>query len=132
MKLAVAAGLVSLCAASNAQLFDNGGPNQQIGYAIVPDKSADGFNLGANSTISSVEFWDLQQSTAVLDGNISWTIYSNVYDSNSAMNLPGSALAFGDTITARHLAGLGILLVGLWFMTRRDSAPAVAARSPQL
>src|SRR5579862_6621762 len=97
MKLAVAAGLVSLCAASNAQLFDNGGPNQQIGYAIVPDKSADGFNLGANSTISSVEFWDLQQSTAVLDGNISWTIYSNVYDSNSAMNLPGSALAFGDT-----------------------------------
>jgi O-acetylserine/cysteine efflux transporter len=44
----------------------------------------------------------------------------------------GAALAFGDTITARHLAGLGILLVGLGFMTHRDAAPVLAVGSPQL
>jgi drug/metabolite transporter (DMT)-like permease len=42
----------------------------------------------------------------------------------------GAALAFGDKLTVRHLAGLGIVLVGLAFMTHRDGEPAVAASSP--
>jgi drug/metabolite transporter (DMT)-like permease len=42
----------------------------------------------------------------------------------------GAALAFGDRLTVRHLAGLGIVLVGLGLMTRRDAAPEVAAPSP--
>ena len=36
----------------------------------------------------------------------------------------GAALAFGDSLTVSHAAGLGIVLVGLAFMTHRDAAPA--------
>ena len=43
----------------------------------------------------------------------------------------GAALAFGEALTVSHVVGLGIVLVGLGFMTHRDGAPAGAGRTDQ-
>ena len=74
-------------------LYDNGGPNQQDGNEMTQWIQAEDFNLSADSTLMTVNFWDIEApGGAAYQGEIDWTLYAD------AGGMPGAAFASGAAV----------------------------------
>jgi hypothetical protein len=74
-------------------IYDNGGPNQLGGNEMTQWIQAEDFNLSADSTLTVVNFWDIEApGGAAYQGEIDWTIYAD------AGGMPGAAIASGAAV----------------------------------
>jgi hypothetical protein len=74
-------------------IYDNGGPNQQNGNEMTAWIQAEDFNLSADSTLTIVNFWDIEApGGAAYQGEIDWTLYAD------AGGMPGAAFASGAAV----------------------------------
>jgi hypothetical protein len=74
-------------------IYDNGGPNQQNGNEMTEWIQAEDFNLSADSTLTIVNFWDIEvPGGAAYQGEIDWTLYAD------AGGMPGAAFASGAAV----------------------------------
>ena len=79
----------------DALIYDNGGPDQVNGNEMTGWLQAEDFNLSADSTLTSVNFWDIEApGGASYQGEIDWVIYAD------AGGQPGAAIANGAAVGA--------------------------------
>ncbi len=100
-----AVALLAGSLANAAVIHDNGAPDQSFGNNIAEFIQADDFNVAADSTLTSVRFWTLQEDIGDYLGSIDWFIY------NDAVGEPGTTVASGNaaaTQTATGATGLGL------------------------
>src|SRR5438874_2725883 len=80
---------------SDSLIYDNGGPDQQNGNEMTEWIQAEDFNLSADSTLTSVNFWDIEQpGGAAYQGEIDWILYTD------AGGQPGASFASGAAVGA--------------------------------
>ena len=76
-------------------IYDNGGPDQQNGNEMTAWLQAEDFNLSADATLTTVNFWDIEApGGTAYQGEIDWSIY------NDAGGSPGAEIASGAAVGA--------------------------------
>jgi hypothetical protein len=76
-------------------IYDNGGPDQQNGNEMTEWIQAEDFTLTADSTLTSVNFWDIEEpGGGAYQGEIDWVLYTD------AGGQPGAAFASGAAVGA--------------------------------
>jgi hypothetical protein len=78
----------------HATMLYSAAPNQSGGTDINCCLGADGFALGADSTLTQIMFWTLQSSATDYTGSVVWAIYSD------AAGVPNASVANGTTSVA--------------------------------
>ncbi len=76
-------------------IYDNGAPDQQNGNEMTEWLQAEDFTLSADSTLTSVNFWDIEApGGASYQGEIDWVLYAD------AGGQPGASFASGAAVGA--------------------------------
>ena len=79
----------------DALIYDNGGPDQLNGNEMTEWLQAEDFTLSADSTLTSVNFWDIEATRgASYQGEIDWVLYAD------AGGQPGASFASGAAVGA--------------------------------
>ena len=74
----VVLGLGVSHAAQGAVIYDNGGPDQVSGTNMSEQLVAENFTLGADTSITGIRFWSIQDAADSYRGSVYWAVYTDL------------------------------------------------------
>jgi hypothetical protein len=111
MKMKIVSSLLTACflalaSVSGDVVYDNGAPNQLNGNEMTLWLQADSFQVSNPVSITSAQFWTLEESRTIWNGSLQWWVFDD------AGGTPGGVLDSGSGTDVTKVA-TGLTPIGL-------------------